>query len=401
MKKRFIITLAVFVFFGYALFLAQFRFVVVKSDLQPENPPGYFDYKGGTHTHTARSTGSGNPEEVIAAAQELGFDFLFLTEVNKSPIPVAYDGYYSSTLVLSGGEYSYLGSRIMFYNNPVTSPPSAAGQRQVYFADLLSQKNRTEGKGITVMAHPLHSRYKWDGQYPIGLDGIEIVNLKRILDQAWQSSKTSALWSLVVYPFNSSLALLRLYESSEEEIELWDQLNRKRKTVAFMGHDATARAIINRYLYLKFPSYTTSFSIASNHVLLKSELTGEVSVDREKISKALRFGQFYIAFDILADPKGFYAEIQQDDRSFPMGSELELRKDTKMIIQLPANIEVPFEVVFYRDGQKILTSNSARTLITINEKGVYRATINVIPSFPLPGGKRWLPWIITNCFYVK
>ena len=274
------------------------------------------------------------------------------------------------------------------------------GQAQVYFTDLLSQSPQTADGGFVVLAHPLLNNYRWSGPYPQGLSGIEIVNLKRVLDQSWKTSKLSTIFSCLTYPFNSSLSLLLLYQNPVDELSLWDQLNQEHKVSGFLGSEATAKAIIFGHTAIRFPSYETVFRLASNHLLLRSELTGNYLTDRQKVLTALQAGQFYLSLDVLANPKGFWSEMRAAGHRYPMGSKIEVSEKLQLVVELPARPDVPFEVVIYKDGQRYLTSNSIRTVVDIKVPGLYRSTVRLIPTFPFPFGKKWIPWIYTNPFYV-
>lgn len=401
MKKAVLAGILIILFLIYGLYLSQFQISVISQQIGVQNPDEYYDYKGLTHIHSKASTGSGSYEEIIKSAQNLKFDFIFFTELNPDTHITGVEGYHQNLLVLSGGEYNYLDSKLVYYGNSSFAPPSGKGKAQVFFADLLSQKNKSKESGLVVLAHPFHSKYLWTGSYPVGLDGIEIINLKRVLEKAWLNSKIASFFSVMIYPFNSNLALLRLYTDPQEEIFLWDQLNKKRKTWGFMGTDATARAVLFPGFELKFPSYETLFAIASNHILINNELTGDTERDTKKISTALREGQFYMCLDILANPKGFAIEVVTPKKKYAMGSELKLSEGAILKIQLPADLQVPFEVRIYKDGELYLTSNSIKTQLNISSPGVYRAVVRVIPSFPFPEGKRWIPWIYTNPFFVE
>ncbi len=385
----------------YGLYLSQYQITVARPQIGIQNPDNFYDYKGLTHVHSHASTGSGTYDEIIKSAQRLKFDYLFFTELNPDFHKTGAEGYHQNLLVLSGGEYSYLDSRLMYYNVAFSDPPVGKGKSQVFFADLLSQKNRAPDSGFVILAHPFLSKYLWSGPYPEGLNGIEIINLKRVLEAAWLNSKVSSITSLFFYPFNPNLALIRLYNDSQEELFLWDQLNKSNKTFGFMGTDATARAVIFPGFDLKFPSYETSFAIGSNHLLITDELTGDSDRDSEKVLTALQKGQFYICLDIIANPKGFSIFTSSKNKAYLMGSKIKLAPDTQLKIQLPSHLEVPYEVRIYKDGELYLTSNSLKTEMNITAPGTYRAVVRVIPTFPFPEGKRWISWIYSNPFYIE
>lgn len=400
MKKLFQLAFLLLFIASYCVYLNRYSFTVANGDLMLGGSEKYYDYKGITNVHSDLSTGSGTQAEIIKYAQEQKMDFLFFTEVNNYNRTAAMEGYYNSMLVLQGAVYSYLDSRVIYYNAPANQPPEGKGQAQVYFTDLLTQYPRSSETGLVVIAHPLHSRYPWSGEYPIGVDGIEVINLKRVLEVAWKESKFNSVWSILTYPLNPYLSLLRVYRNPKSELELWDKLNQKRKVIGLMGTDATAKTIISPNVYFHFPSYSTAFSVASNHVLLRSELTGESASDKQKLLTAIQSGQFYFSLDILGNPKGFWTEVSSGSKSYPIGSEIKLANNTEIKVHLPSQPQVPFEVQIFKDGELFATSTATETTLRLFSAGIYRIVVRIFVTMPFPEGKKWIPWIYANPFYL-
>jgi len=402
-NKFWIPTAAIFLYLIYGLYLANYDVRIFPEDLVAEPPRGFFDYRGVTNVHTQLSSGSGDVSKVIAAAQSAGLDFLSITDLNVFDKPTSLAGYHSNMLVMMDGEYSYLNSRLLNIGSTSGRHLQGVGRSQVLFADLLSQPEKDTDVGVLVLAHPKKRNYGWSGDYPAGLDGIEVINMKSAWQEAWQKNTLSFFWSLFVYPFNERLALLRLFEAPEDELRLWDELNRIRPTIGLAGADAEAKLIIGgANSFLRFPTYQTLFSLVRNHVLLKSELTGNAISDVEKLAGAMRQGQFYMSLDILGNPKGFNAVLKnKKGQVSPMGSALNFEEGMVLEVTLPQKPDVPFDVVILRDGERMMTSNSQVTNYFVNQPGVYRVFVRVIPTLPLPDGKKWIPWIYTNAFHVK
>ncbi len=401
MRKVLISSGIFFLIFFYGLVLSQVHISVVPEELQPKNHTGFYDYRGVTNIHSNRKIGSGTPAEIIKAAHDVGLDYLFITDLNTfngAPVP---EGYNRNLLVMEGNEYSYLDSRLLLYDIGRRHSLETLGEAQVLLADLLSQSGKDAEQDLIVLAHPSKPGFSWSGPYPSGLDGIEVINLKSVWRHAWDDSKLSFIWSAIVFPFNPQLALLRLYEEPQPELNLWDQLSQTRPTIGIAGAEATARTTPIAGVALRFPSYQTSFSLASNHVLLPSELTGNAESDRSKIINALQSGQFYFSLDILGNPKGFAAYIQDGEKTHPMGSTVTWTPGMKMIVHLPEKPSVPFEAAFLKDGQHIMSSNSVDTEYELHGPGVYRVIVRVFLSLTLPDGNRWMTWIYTNPFTVK
>jgi hypothetical protein len=143
--------------------------------------------------------------------------------------------------------------------------------------------------------------------------------------------------------------------------------------------------------------------MASNHLLLTSELTGNMAEDKVKILQALKGGQFYISFDALGDPIGFEAYVFNDhsQKKYSMGSTVSLSEDPKIYFKLPAEPNSFYEVVLYRNGVRADTLNTFEGVFKLTEKGTYRVQVRISPTLPLPDAIKWLTWIYTNNFYVN
>lgn len=386
----------------YGIFLNRFDLRIIPGELTARDPEGFHDYVGVINVQTDASSGSGTLQEVVEAGQRAGLNFIFVTDLNQFDSPTStQDEYFDNLLVFRDGEYSYLNSRLLNLGVSAHRDLSGPGRAQVFFSDLLSQAKRPANQGIFLLAHPLKPKYQWVGDFPPGLDGIEIINLKVIWQEAWLNSRWSFFWSLFVFPFNDRLALLRLFQDPKGEVSLWDDLNSRRPTLGFAGADADARLRLGGEWALNYPSYQTLFSLVRNHVLLTTELTGDTAADREKILVALRNGQFYLSLDILADPKGFSATLtNRKGDIFPLGAKVAWAEGMNLEVHLPHRPTVPFEVEIYRDGERIIQANSQDTKIPLHAPGVYRVKVRVIPTLPLPDGKKWIPWIYTNPFFV-
>lgn len=401
MRKILIISFCFFVLFVYGLVLSQGRVTIIEEELAPKNPSGFYDYRGETNIHTNLNLGSAPINEVITAAQESNLDFLFVTDLNIFNRNLAIEGYHRKLLVMVGAEYSYLDSRILLYDTIDRQSFESPGQAQVLLADLLSEADHDGKADLLVLAHPFKLGYSWSGTYPPGLNGIEVINLKSLWQRGWMRSKLSFFWSAFIYPFNSQLALLRLYDEPMEELGLWDQINAERPLHGFAGVEASAKTASMGDFYFRFPSYQTSFNFLSNHVLLKSELTGELETDRKKIMEALLHGQFYMSLDILGNPKGFSASVGDRERSHPIGSHVKYYSGLKMHVHLPQVPTVPFETAILKDGVHLTSYNSQDTDYEIPGPGVYRAVVRVFSKLTLPDGQRWISWIYTNPFYIE
>lgn len=395
MKIVLSMTFLMILYFFYGFFINQYDLSVVPKMLKPDHPPGYYDYRGVTNIHTNFSIGSASPDFVFESARLAELDFVMLTDLNSFEAQVP-ENYYSNLVVLTAGKYSYLDSRFLRYSPQETSIGETLGEAQLKLADFLSQNKEQLSQELTILAHPFKLGYQWNGALPEGLDGIEIINLKALSVRAWEKSRLSVFWSLLIYPFNSRLALIRLFEDPKEELDLWDRELSEGNMSGFAGAEASARALPLPRYSVKFPSYQRLFEIATNHVILKSELTGQFSADRNKIFRALKAGNFYFSFDILGNPKGFNFLAKTKDRDFLMGSTLPLTNDLSLHFSLPAKPQHPFEFRLFRNGQIVEIFRNTSGSFKITEPGVYRLDVRVRPPWPFPDQSRWVHWIFSN-----
>ncbi len=399
---RVFITLTFFVisYFIYGFYISQNEIRITPSGHRLVNPPTYYDYRGVTNVRTDLSNGSSSPLEVINDANTVGLDYLMLTDINSIKTNNQIDGYHNGLLVFNEGEYSFLDSRLIFVSSQNSKLPTDPSLTNVFFTDLLSQNGADNHDSLLVLAHPFNPKAAWIGPYPTGLDGIEILNPRAISQSAWLSSKLSTFWSLLIYPFNPQYAFLRLFQEPRKETALWDQLNVDQTLAGYSGIDAAARAIPFSNYLIKFPSYQKSMEIMSNHVLLKTELTGHSTKYRQKILVALKNRNFYFSLDILGDPKGFFASVKDRDQIHPMGKKLKFNRGMKLVVHLPFRPTSYFEIVVFKNGGRYAASNDEQLTTDIKGPGVYRVVVRVSASFPFPEGKRWLSWIYSNPFFI-
>lgn len=400
MKLIISITFLLISYFVYGFYISQYDISVVPQKLKGDAPSTYFDYRGVINVHSSASIDSSTPQQITTATKQADLDFIILTDLNAFENNGHNDSYSQNVLFLNGGKYSYLDSRLIYYSPVKESIGKNLGEAQIRFADMLTQKEGGNKDSLSILAHPYNLGFTWNGDLPPGLDGMEVLNVKSLSAQAWKYSKASVIWSFLIYPFNPEFSLARLFLEPSDELALFDRTTLQRKLVAFAGAEASARAIPLANYLVRFPSYQRNFEIATNHVLLPSELTGNLASDRQKIFNALKKGQFYMAFDALGDPKGFVATIEDRGRSHMMGSQVKLTKSMSLNVHIPGPPKNFFEIVVYRNGERIKTINDPDVTIPLTEPGVYRVQVRIAVPMPLPDANRWISWIYTNPFYV-
>ncbi len=388
------------VYLVYGFMVSSYEINKKTLSIEQNHPYPFFDYRGVSNISTSRTLGSGEDREIINDAKQADLDFVIITDYNLLDNTDSPESYSGNLLILRGAKYSYLDSRLLYYRGDGFPSASSLGEIQVHLTDLLTQPSESRGETHLVLAHPFLPGYSWSGEWPAGLDGMEIINFKRVQQQHSQESKISSFWSLLIYPFNPELAFVRLFSEPESEIQLWNNLNKKFKVVGHLGLEATAKAIPFTGSVVKFPSYETLFRLGSEHVLLRSELTGNLLSDKIKILRALRKGEFYSSLDVLGNPKGFNVLLEDRDQLFLMGNSIKFKNKLQFRIDMPA-LNIPTEIGVYCNGEEIQTLSGKATRIKVEKPGVYRFVVRLKIALPLPDKERWIPWIYSNHFYIQ
>jgi hypothetical protein len=406
--KRWIFTFFIFgiFFFTTVAFVSwQISFPLIPPSSQGLNPK-FYDYAGITHVHSNRSTGSGSIIEIAKAAARANCQFVIVTDLNFTGKQNAPEGYHDDVMIILASEYSYMSGHLLTYGFKDSASFKGLGQAQIMFNEYLSQKPRSPSEGILVAPHPFLDHHRFENLDAPGLSGMEIINLNSIWRNEITGRRLNLLWSFLILPFHPDLSYLRIFSEPTQELAAWDRILEKRPFVGFAGSDATANAIPFPQKSFDFPSYAQSFRLMKNHVLLKSELTGLFKEDREKIMDALARGSFYFSLDVIGDPAGFYfiarkTAGKQHGEHLPGQTVILEKYPITLIADIGKNIDLPHEIILYRNGVKVAVSNSSRLTYEARQPGAYRTTVRVIPTLPLPDGKTWFPWIYSNAIRIE
>lgn len=331
---------------------------------------------GVVHVHTAASDGGGTPEQVVAAAQAAGLDFLALTDHNTFDARGAA-GWHGPTLVLVGTESSTVSGHLV-----------ALGLREPGFVFSRDPTDTLEDVhllgGVAFAAHPTSPRadLRWDAWDAPGGWGLEVLNGDSEFREAgWPRRALSALR----YPLNAPYALLGHLSRPAAELQRWDALLARRPVAGIGGADAHGQIELSRTRALKVPSYAASFAVARTHVLLPRPWAHEAAADGAGLIAALAAGRSYVALDGLADARAFFFEAQGASRSWTMGETA----PAAPLPRLRAGGRMPggTRLVLLRDGQPLTEAKGALD-VAAPGPGLYRVEAYV------PGWS--VPWVITN-----
>jgi len=346
---------------------------------------------GVIHVHTNASCGSGSLPQVIEAARDADLSFLAVTDHNlaESEAEVAaadppefavIDGEEVST---SSGHFLALGISSRWLRG------------SSYDARSLMASARQAG-AVNFIAHPYGLKDRWGDWSVKDFDGMEIWND----DAIWRHNSVLAiLTSLILYPVNPRLALVRLASTPRENLAKWDELLAQRPVAGICGSDAHASLRVNDRQIARFPSYLSVFSLIRQHLLLEGQgavENGQTSVDA--LLAALKNGNAFCAVDALYPADGFTQKVITAGRTAGPGQSISWSPGAVLHVSVPAGADRPIIRVL-RDGREIAQRQTHVLDLTLPGAGLYR-TEAYLRQPGLSGWHRQTLWIFANPVHV-
>jgi hypothetical protein len=350
-----------------------------------------YEAVGNLHMHTPYSDGAKWHAEIAEDALRAGLDFIVVTDHNVWVDGV--EGYYANesgrVLVLAGEEVH--NSR----REPQVSHFLVIGAERemasyAHDPQRLIDETRAAG-GYGFLAHPFDPPMRYGSAPSIcwqdwdvdGYHGLEIWNYM------------SNLKGLV----NGRLDALRVALNPQrymtgprpETLAKWDELLAQGKRVAAVGgSDAHAFRLsmgpITRTIY----PYEFLFRAVNLHLLLESELTGELEQDKAMIVSAIGRGNSWVAYDMARPTTGFRFSGQGRSKGI-MGDEVKLDVGATLQVLAPARCNIRL----LRNGNvvKEIKDDVCLTHLPV-EQGAFRAECTI----PYLGKER--SWIYSNPIYL-
>jgi len=348
---------------------------------------------GAVHIHTnASADASGTIPEVLAAARRANLSFLAITDHNVAMTAQSIADAPPDLPIIPGEELSTTSGHFIALGLPAGWSRPAPSDDKTLLAAAHAQG------AFTILAHPFHPRTPWTDWTTSDFDGLEIWNE----DAVWrQNNPFDLLISLLIYPENDQLAMVRLARTPEQNFAKWDQLLAQRPVVGMCGSDVHAKTKLSSRVFLRFPGYVPSLEVAREHVLLGPSVeSGDSSrATGAEILDALRRGHSFCALDALYPSSGFAFRISSNAQSAGPGDFLAWGGAGRINVSVPAGASQPLIKVI-RDGHEIID----REAWTIDEPapgpGRYRAEV-FLRQPGLTGWRRWTLWAFTNPVYVN
>jgi hypothetical protein len=333
-----------------------------------------FEYVGAIHIHSVFSDGSGEVSQIAKYADEVGLDYIILTDHNTlRALEEGYENWYGNTLCLVGCEMNDKENKNHYL---------AFGIDKTYSTRISANEYVTMVKndgGIGFLAHPHEKRthmkehppYPWNAWDSKDFTGIEVWNHM----SEWMETLTEE------NKYQAFLHPLRTITSPQKEtLKIWDELNLKRKVTGIGGVDAHAHKYnLLGFMEVEIFPYKVLFKSIRTHILLDTELVREnteksIYKSKKAIYKALAEGRCFFANDYHADSKGFRFFAEVGDKIYTMGDTIKKANKIKLKVLLPVQSA---EVRLIRNGTTIATTEDKSAEFMIDKQGVYRVEVYI------------------------
>ena len=374
---------------------------------------GWQEYRAVVHAHSYLSHDSEMPfAEILDAAQTAKVDAMFMTDhcINrKADFVTQWTGLHEGVRFIRGWE---LRNGLLIWGLPESATVNCD-------APLTETAARVAHEGgLSAFGHTEMSR-----PYEVAEVGVmEIYNIHTdFLDE-------KLLWLLPGLLLNTArwpdLAVREVYDRPSAILNLWDQQNRTRKMVGFGAADAhqnlglrlvyTAQNRLwlrqssrksftdpkielnslghtvlewifgpltpgRELLRVDLDPYPRSLRYVNTHLLAQDN-------SESALLDALREGRAFVAFDLLADTRGFVFFAAADDRRATMGDETAFTPGLRLKGEAP----LPARWTVLRDGAVMATLEGRSLDWPVPGAGNYRVELAIRP------GTEWLDWIYAN-----
>ncbi len=332
-----------------------------------------FEYIGALHIHSVFSDGSGRADEIAGLADEVGLDYIILTDHNTlRALKEGYEGWYGNTLLLVGCELNDKENKNHYLAFGINKTFSTRLPAKEYVRLV------NDAGGIGFLAHPHEKRthikehppYPWTDWSIEDFTGIEIWNhMSEWMENLTEENKYQSF----VHPLKTIVA------PPPETLKVWDELSLKRKVVGIGGIDAHAhKHSVLGFVEVEIFPYKVLFKSIRTHILTDEKLEkssdAEVNMMNKKILfTALANGRCFVANSYHGEARGFRLLAEHGGNVYRMGDEFEFAESFILKVFVPGNSLTETKII--RNGSEYLTSEEKEVEFIVSEPGVYRVEV--------------------------
>ena len=348
-------------------------------------------YSGAIHIHSKFSDGTGTPEEIAAFANEVGLDYLILTDHNTlAAKTLGFEKYYDKLLFIVGYEINDIQNKnhyLVFGLDRLVGTFRDIGGNEFGCESTAKEyiKLIRENGGTGFIAHPFEKRnhfpqhppFPWTEWNSDFFDGIEIWNhMSEWVEDLTDKNKIQRF----LHPLKS------VTSPEKNAVKKWDEINMRRKCPAIGSVDAHAHKqnFLGFYTVEIFP-YKVLFKSIRTNVLIDDSVTPGNKADFEKakklVVKSLKEGRSYIVNNYYGDAKGFRFFGDYKGEKYDLGDEIILDSNKKATLN--CFVPKPADVKLIMNGKCIDTASDNGGVWDVDEPGSYRVECWI-------GDKAWI-----------
>ncbi len=329
-----------------------------------------YEYIGSIHMHSKFSDGSGDADKIAQIANEVGLDFIILTDHNTlRALHEGYEKWYGNTLMLVGCELNdkFNKNHYLAFNIDETFSTRLTAKQYI--------KKVKDSGGIGFIAHPHEERssmkehppYPWTDWDAGEFTGIEIWNhMSEWMEGLTEKNK----YNHFVHPLRSIVA------PPQKTLNKWDELNKTRKVVGIGGIDAHAHRInVLGFVEVEVFPYKVLFKSIRTHILVNKKLRSKnLSLEevKEQIYGSLKSGKCFVSNNYHGDAKGFRFFAKKGEQIFQMGDSVKIDNKIKLKVILPKNNA---KIKLINKGKLISTIEGREGDFIVTKPGQYRVEV--------------------------
>jgi hypothetical protein len=338
------------------------------------------EYVGALHMHSNFSDGSGDAGEIAEIANEVGLDFIVLTDHNTlRALHEGFEGFYGKTFMLVGCEINDKENK----NHYIALGISETFSTRLPAKDYVRKVKKAGGIGF--LAHPHEKRnsmkehppYPWTEWETDDFTGIEIWNHM----SEWMESLTEQnKYQSFLHPLKT------IVSPPKETLELWDKLSLERKVIGIGGIDAHAHKVnVLGFVEVEVFPYKVLFKSIRTHILTDRKFVNNknpegVAATKEIILSSLKEGNCFVSNYYHGDATGFRFIASKGKHNYQMGETAPLDKGLKLRVFLPGNKGT---IKIIRNGICVTVMENQQSIFEVDEPGVYRVEVYI-------GEKAWI-----------
>lgn len=288
------------------------------------------------HIHSTYSDGDKNPSDIVKIACKSDVDVIIITDHNI--FPGSFKGYHAQgnrKVLMLVGEEIHDQTR-----HPQKNHMLALGIDRDFSTfsqdpqNLINQLNKA--KALSFIAHAYDPALPAIGEEDLSWVDWDIKDFTGF--ELWNNLSEFKIRAKTKWEvgFFALFPEFMAYEPPIQIRKIWDEYLKKGEKKAVIG-GADAHQLVKHigpFTKIAFP-YSYHFKTIRNHMLVRSELSGNVKKDEKMIMTALKEGHLFIANDMVKPARGFDFHLEDSGKVTGMGDSIALKKDQVLHTRLP------------------------------------------------------------------